>query len=308
MEQTFRKTQIGWRQGGWRLSPAPVGLCLAVGLAFGLQNLAPVVEKSAALHLGAVRSAERISRDDVFQVGKGKEVKFLLCGDSHAGNLANVTKQLAEEYGVKGAIIWDLGMFINPDYQTFEDIEKKTEVASGIQEYIKRNHIDAVLIAERWKSYMFATELENGWDMAYQGQSVADSRETFTRAFRETVQAWLGSGIEVFVLGQVPEYPFSSIERAALLHTSGPADFHEPVNVFLAEVVDSLHSPNVHLLDAAAPFRQGDEFFFVKDGRLLYDDRNHVNEYGAQMLKDTLRPFFNYMRGQGRDETQQASR
>lgn len=82
----------------------------------------------------------------------------------------------------------------------------------------------------------------------------------------------------------------------ALLHTSGPADFHEPVNEFLRGVVDSLHNPNVHFLDAAAPFRQGDEFIFVKDGRLLYDDRNHVNEYGAQMLKDTLRPFFVHVR------------
>ena len=62
--------------------------------------------------------------------------------------------------------------------------------------------------------------------------------------------------------------------------------------------VDSLHNPKAHFIDATAPFRQGDEFIFVKDGRLLYYDANHINEYGAQMLKDTLRPFFSHMQEQ----------
>lgn len=308
VEQPFRKKQIGWRQIGLRLAPAAAGLCLAAGLSLGLQAPVAVVTTGEVLRLGTIPGAERINRDDVLQVGKGKEVKFLLCGDSHANNITNVIRQLAEEYKVKGAVISDLGLFINPDYQTFRDLEEKIEVARSMQEYIKRNHITTILIAERWKSYMFATELERGWNMSYQGQPVDDSRAAFASAFRETVQDWLDSGIEVFVLNQVPELPFSSIERAALVHTSSPADFHEPVNVFLAEVVDSLHNPGLHFLDATPPFRQGDEFIFVKDGRLLYYDANHINEYGAQMLKDTLRPFFSHLRNQSPDAGQQASR
>ncbi len=303
--------QRAWLQKRWQIFSAG-GVATAVLLAGGLAayelNGVPARMPAAALQYLAgspaldgntnrviprqlsLRDARNGNFDEFGQVDKKLPVGLLVWGDSHAQVELPVLDMLCKEHSVRGVAathsqtaplvgfeskgVWSLGR----DSLGFND---------AVVDFIRRSRVSNVLIIARWDYYVDA---DKGTDRLRQGVLA-------------TVHALQDSGATIWIMRQVPSYPWDVPKAlaSAVLHGHDPAGLglslaeqreqsqrQDPIFANLATA-----APKVMVLDPTALFEDASGRCRVaKDGKPLYFDADHVNVAGALVLRPLFEPIF----------------
>jgi hypothetical protein len=238
----------------------------------------------------SLRDARSGNFDEFGQADKKLPVGLLVWGDSHAQVELPILDMLCKEHSVRGVAathsqtaplvgfeskgVWSLGR----DSVSFND---------AVVEFIRRSRVSNVLIIARWDYYVNA---DKGTGRLRQG-------------LLATVRALQDSGATIWIMRQVPSYPWD-VPRAlasAVLHGHDPEDLglspaeqreqsqhQDPIFASLTTA-----TPKVMVLDPTALFEDASGRCRVaKDGKPLYFDSDHVNVAGALMLRPLFEPIF----------------
>ena len=309
IEQPMRKVSIGWKQVASRLGPAAACLC-ALGLCAILIRQTPAFQipeasdtasiKGVIKHVQYDRSGSLLSLEYVGD--NDKELDFIALGDSHLASIRDTLLSLSVKNNARGGVIASTGLFFQPDFQYADEHEARARIPRAANDFIDQSGVKILLLAERWHSYM------HGWSVLYKGERLRGKKrqEILRKGIKEHLQHWLDAGVTVFLLEQVPEHPYRSMEMAAFFTVSTPVDAMKAQDTFLQELVREMNHPNLHLLPTHAPFRKNDQYYFIKEGKLLYIDGNHLNYFGSEELTDVLQLFFEHI--QKTRQTQAVSR
>ena len=297
VEQPMRKPWIGWKQIAVRLGPAL--LCLgAIGLGMLLIKQAPAVltpQNSPVQQQAAGVETTPYEREgatlSVSHLGSlNDDLDFILLGDSHAWAIKEISFLMAEEYKLHGAMFDPGATFFVPEFQQSDNYVLRSALARLANTFIREHPPKAIILAQRWICYI------DRFPMSYKGQSVKKkTREAWARKLmKEHLRQWLDAGIVVFLMEQVPEHPNRSMEMAAFFtHATPQSDIIG--TSLVTDLVREMNHPNLRLLPVGEVFRTGDAYYFIKDGKLLYHDYNHLNFFGQQEIAPVLRPAFEYL-------------
>ena len=213
------------------------------------------------------------------------QISFVLWGDSHALAVAKLCDELAQDYGIKGALATKSGTaaFLG-------DLQRKGEHESiewneAVFNYIHRNRITNVLIVSRWLGCV-----QSG------NKNAADH---LAKALDHTTQLLSENGIQVWIMMQVPEQPENPQRGLALAAWSGRStpygvtierhsEVQKPVFQAFAKLDSSIVlNPDVFCFDAEGRSRIG------SGKRSYYRDDDHLSYVGAkELIRPLLRPVF----------------
>ena len=123
------------------------------------------------------------------------------------------------------------------------------------------------------------------------------------QALLNTVETLQNAGVKVWIMREVPKYPWSVPKAlaAAVLHRHDPGELGLPLAAYRAQtqeqdpIFDGLGTKysNVRILDPTEQFSDGTgRCRLSKDGQSLYFDADHVNTSGAMMLGPLFGPIF----------------
>lgn len=217
-------------------------------------------------------------------------VSLLVWGDSHAQVEMPVLDVLCKEHSVRAVEaahsqtaplvgyeskgVWSL----NGDSIPFNN---------AVVEFIRSNHISNVLIIARWDYYI---DIDKGTDR-------------LRSAVLATINALQNSGTGIWIMRQVPKYPWNVPKAlaSAVLHGRNVEELGRPLAEQHKEsqlqdpIFEGLAAkfPNVTVLDPTDLFADASSRCRVaKDGKALYLDTDHVNVAGAMMLRPLFESIF----------------
>jgi len=236
------------------------------------------------------------------------ERTLLLWGDSHALSIAPLIDTLAQES--KTRVIAMIHASCPPLYSLGKDVfmeprrencERATETVRNI---LATEQIDAAIIAARWGAY---TIWNDGVDTHVYLESTRDegsgpeaSAAAFDAGTKETIEALLAFGIDVYALGNIPEgtdfdmrdtlssYQYS-VDVAVLIDR---LTLEEQTAKLPQALTDSYESHQYKLLSPVHLFCDENDCYATKDGVLLYRDAAHLNYWGAFALRPLFEPIF----------------
>ncbi|WP_081678614.1 acyltransferase family protein [Desulfocurvibacter africanus] len=302
IEQPFRQAQINLNHLSKLIAPA----CLII-LFFSVYGVASNrhyvsrLEPRDSLHTAsAERTSTEIDNNDLLHIGS-KDIDFLITGDSHASVLIPALASLAEEFSLGGMVATSSGTLITPEYQTTANFQQHSAFASSVQDYIRRQKIKNILFICRWNYYAHRTGYDTSYvPMSYNGTQDNDVPEkVFSAALTHTLRELLNNDAVVYILEQVPEHPYRSIDYALSKSIySSPLSYNTARSQTLRNVVNDINHPNLHLIPTHILFQKNDQAFFSNSEAVLYHDDDHVNYYGTQYVKKALRVFFEHVASQ----------
>nr|WP_319583034.1 acyltransferase family protein [uncultured Pseudodesulfovibrio sp.] len=289
------------RKGSWSsclkpLVPLALVVCVLAWVGFtrlgGGQTVYALNEDGAA-HFS---SYEDIEQGHYYPVGpQGQTPQFILIGDSHAKAFSPAVIALADEYGIAGVTGMKDGTGPLPNIRRLNRLTSPP-FAARWQEHILRGDIKNVLMVAKWDRYYHP----ESWK--YLGSYPQWNPDTAMRELRDTVQAILDAGCEVWILDEVPNFSKDPIVMTRI-HDNKP--WQEPLEAdgkihFARKALTDIHSPHLHILDPYPVLAPEGRVTAVRDGRFLYKDTTHLTSDGALLLKPVLRPMFDAMRAEDR--------
>ena len=285
------------RKGSWvsclkPLVPLALVVCVLAGVGFtrlgGGQTVYALNETGAA-HFS---SYEDIERGRYYPVGpKGQAPRFILIGDSHAKAFSPAAVALADEYGIAGVTGMKDGTGPLPNIRRPKRMDSPP-FAARWQEYILKGKIKNVLMVAKWDRYYYPET----WK--YLGSYPQWNVDTAMQELRDTVQAILDAGCDVWILDEVPRFSKDPIVMTRIFDNK---PWQEPIGAdgeshFARKALAEIHSPHLHILDPYPILAPDGYVTAVRDGRFLFKDANHLSTDGALLLRPVLRPMFEAMR------------
>jgi hypothetical protein len=217
-------------------------------------------------------------------------VGLLVWGDSHAQVEMPVLDVVSREHSVRGlaATHSQTAPLIGyPSRGEWSLGKESVAFNDAVVAFIRSNHIGNVLIIARWDYYI---EADQGTDRLRDG-------------LLATLNALKDSGAKIWIMRQVPKYPWSVPKAlaSAVLHGRNPEQIghtleeqreqtqrQEPIFAGL-----SAKFPNVTVLDPTEYFADpSGRYKVAKAGKPLYWDSDHVNVEGSLMLRPLFEPIF----------------
>jgi hypothetical protein len=154
-----------------------------------------------------------------------------------------------------------------------------------VADFIRRQPVSNVLIIARWDYYV---ETDKGTARLHRG-------------LLDTIDSLRKSGAKIWVMRQVPRYPWNVPKAlaSAVLHGENPqslglspAEEQEQARTQDPIFEGAERYPEVTILDPAALFVDASGRCRVaKDGEALYFDTDHVNLAGNRMLRPLFEPI-----------------
>jgi hypothetical protein len=203
-------------------------------------------------------------------------IDFVLWGDSHASAIQPALDTAARAAGRRGLVLTHSSCAPLPGYPRDAQSTKMKGCArfnALVREMLRDARVSTVVLGARWK----ALEPED-----------AD-------LLRDLITGLGADGLDVIVVGQVPEYPFNVPAKIARAITSG-AELPSPRTIDEARanaaadqaVRAAMSGPGVRRIDPVpwlcpdgiCPLLNGDD--------PLYADRHHLSVLGAHYLRDPL--------------------
>lgn len=216
-------------------------------------------------------------------------VGLFVWGDSHAEVELPVLDLLCKEHAVRGLAATHsqtaplMGFESQGDWSLGPDSVAYNNAVAG---FIRRQSVSNVLIIARWDYYI---QSAGGTARLHQG-------------LLDTVEALRQTGAKIWVMRQVPRYPWNVPKAlaSAVLHGGDPRNLgltpgeqraqarsQDPIFEGLAQKY-----PEVTILDPTGFFVDGTGRCRVaKDGEPLYFDTDHVNVAGNLMLRPLFEPI-----------------
>ena len=220
--------------------------------------------------------------------------RYLLAGDSHAGMIAPELNGRLAERGFSGLLstMADCQMLFGTTTAKAKNRANCATLHDDILKVIAREKIGVVILVNRWAN--IASPVRAPYDGgAPKGLFDADKGGpiSFADALDQTIRAIREAGAEVLLVGPVPEMNFdvpSAVLRRAQIGIPVP-DFHRSdVDLRQSTVVSAMAAvgaadgvsvvqPDDTLCDAAT-------CAYAKGGLPLYEDSNHLNAIGAELI------------------------
>jgi peptidoglycan/LPS O-acetylase OafA/YrhL len=222
--------------------------------------------------------------------GKNLPVGLLVWGDSHAQVEIPVLDILCKEHSVRGVEATHSQTAPLLDYESkgvWSLNGDSVAFNNAVIEFIRSKHISDVLIIARWDYYIDA---DKGTDRLRSGVLA-------------TINALQDSGARIWIMRQVPKYPWNVPKAlaSAVLHGRNVEELGRPLAEQRKEsqlqdpIFEGLAAkfPNVTVLDPTGLFVDASSRCRVaQDGKALYLDTDHVNVAGAMMLRPLFKPVF----------------
>jgi hypothetical protein len=207
-------------------------------------------------------------------------------GDSHAMAVLPALDDLSKQHSIRACAATHSETPPLLDYVPagpYSLGNKAPAFGQAVLKFVRSNHIPNIILAARWKGYEA-------------GQS-----PLFHAAFFETITALRESGAKIWVMEEVPNFPWDvpkALARAALF-----GEAREKVSLPLSEYLRQLASQirefspvvgaRVVLLsplgylsnDVAVPSCS-------EDGMVLYSDVHHLTIHGCRLLQPLFAPIF----------------
>jgi peptidoglycan/LPS O-acetylase OafA/YrhL len=230
---------------------------------------------------------------------------FVLWGDSHARRYLPALKQVYESGTV----------FLYPGCSPLLDtiwvdafgrtiLQNCTEENSRVALEIERLKPKVVIIASRWTLFEEPFGLEKSSRRFFVTSTSKDlTRENTHRIFEaqleKTIRQFTRLGIQVVILGQVPEMR-SSVTDCVVMSvqlglemkpcTTIRREEVEARQKFINETLNTIaaQNPNVTVFMPMHSLCDPEVCHAMRNGRLLYSDNHHINEAGARALQDDL--------------------
>jgi hypothetical protein len=216
-------------------------------------------------------------------------VSLLVWGDSHAAVEMPVLDALCREHLIRGVAAVHSQTAPLVGYESRGEWSLKGDSIAfnnAVVDFIRSNHVPDVLIIARWDYYI---ESDKGTDRLHDG-------------LLATVKALQDSGSRIWIMKEVPKYPWNVPKAlaSAVLHGRDPEQLglsppeqHEEAQS-QRPIFDGI-SPKyswVTILDPTELFiDHSGRCRVIKDGKALYFDTDHVNIAGATMLRPLFEPI-----------------
>ncbi len=204
--------------------------------------------------------------------------QLFLWGDSHAGAILPAMDLYAKRHGIVGRAALHSNTAPLLDYYTRADFglnEEAVPFSQAVFDYIQRNHIPRVVLADYWTR-----------DLAYPGKLAA--------ALVRTIEQFKSTDVKLYVLLQVPSQPVDVPRALALdawwprwtVEWRGRVQEHRRTQALLYRMADRFCGPNCVFIDPSSVFADpdGQHFQVVRDGHPLYADGTHMSEFCATHL------------------------
>ncbi len=248
---------------------------------------------------------------------------FVLWGDSHGAVMASLLDQVATKKGILGVAFNSVGappvpgLWI-PDKETTELNARHR--SDWVMNFLRKSGAGNLILVGRWSAYCAGfseSELLNEphrrkWktlvtDRHHGEESIQES----TRAFRDSMAALAAacdaSGVNLWVIKEVPETGETECARRFVLWKKSPWLFDAPDRTLpFKEYLDrqrgpmhafqSLEFTNVRILDPSPEFfnELGRTINYL-DGRSIYRDNDHLTKAGTELLRPMIEDMFDEM-------------
>lgn len=234
-----------------------------------------------------------------------KSQDVLLIGDSHADAIFSALAAAADRRG-RGFVY--LGYSGCPPLPGARRLDRPENHCDDFYRQARREILSLardvpVLVVARWtvylEGYLDNRVLEQPWVSFDADDRPEARRRAYLHVLRNTLCEWARNR-PVYVLGPIPEMPFSVPRQAAraamfpgLVLVSGtPLASHLERHRSVLEVLRQSQSCGVHLLDPTAALCEGGICAATDKGRPMYYDDNHLSEFGNRRLVPTLEQVF----------------
>ncbi len=227
-------------------------------------------------------------------IGKDKDnFQVVLFGDSHAGHYASSVVKWAESRELSVAALY---LFSCPPILTKEDVLNKDKRCGDY-----RKNILKILEEKKGIEYVF---LGSSW-FGYEEKD-PNYEELFRKNFAETVRIINNMGKKLIVLGRVPDFningnassPLKCVEKNLVpMQKIFPISSADCDSMNLSEFAQQIKFNN--LMKSEVEKYSGSYFFdpypyfcdqkkcsSIKNDKLLYADRGHMNKNGAHYLEE----------------------
>ena len=230
--------------------------------------------------------------------------KMLLWGDSHAMSLLPAFDTIGREKGVAIYTAVEPGICPIPETHSGGDAHENLDRGSAVLRFVGDEGIRHVLLIARWEVYVFGMPGGDLGRLLGDAETRSGSSERSARVFvnrlRRGVSRLNELGVRVSLMRDVGLQPRSVPETVALAAARGmdlnafaisESEVRErgaPINRLIDEALAGLEvtilDPVPLLTDASG------RYLMEKDGRSLYNDRDHLSPFGATVISPVFTP------------------
>jgi peptidoglycan/LPS O-acetylase OafA/YrhL len=233
---------------------------------------------------------------EICTVGDGTVAPtFLVWGDSHALSLASEIQALATTRGISGYLVARGGCppILEPGSIPALSKRKCMTNAAQVENAIEAGSIHNVVLFARWTAYTDTRKRSAALEAS------ADSE--FIRLFDATVSRLLQKGVNVTIVGPIPELPFNLPKAMIKGRMKGDpftleldyGDFLVRQSPVLAMLGGLSELPGVNVVYPHLSLCSDRVCTVVEDDFPLYSDDNHLNGRGTAKLAQLLETLLN---------------
>jgi len=230
--------------------------------------------------------------------------KMLLWGDSHAMSLLPAFDAIGREKGVAIFTAVEPGICPIPETHSGGDAHENLDRGSAVLRFVGDEGIRHVLLIARWEVYVFGMPGGDLGRLLGDAETRSGSSERSARVFvnrlRRGVSRLNEMGVRVSLMRDVGLQPRSVPETVALAAARGmdlnafaisESEVRErgaPINRLIDEAMAGL---DVTILDPVPLLTDASgRYLMEKDGRSLYNDRDHLSPFGATVISPVFTP------------------
>jgi len=250
------------------------------------------------------RSPDVVLNDGLCVIGKRNEQgpHFILWGDSHANQLfAPLEKQALQnnQWGYHASYT-SCGPFSNMTFITHPDVAKCLAFIDNVIQLISQEKIKNIVMAAKWPAYTNeATLIKTAASNSAESQDL-----NFTHlfgSFGRTIDLVNQDRPNIWIVGPIPQYPFSVPQKIALYKTYGiplsildlPEKDYLSLNADILTFLQNLtRQNNIHLIDLASILCEDGICPVTDNGRIKYYDDHHITASTALTAKHLFAPIF----------------
>lgn len=220
--------------------------------------------------------------------------RYLLAGDSHAGMIAAELNGRLAERGYSGLLstMADCQMLFGTTTAKAKNRASCTTLHDDLLKVVAREKIDVVILINRWAN--IASPVRAPYDGG-KPKGLYDAEKggpiAFADALDRTVRAIRQAGAEVLLIGPVPELNFdvpSAVLRRAQIGVPVPEARRADVDLRQSTVEAAMAAAGkidgVAVVEADDTLCDATTCAYARDGLALYEDSNHLNTIGAELI------------------------
>lgn len=237
---------------------------------------------------------KQASKNEFLPLGQSPDAlstDFFVWGDSHAQALYPVLNKLAKDKELSGQAAIYPGVLPILDFEPIVSVSLGKDAIdwnNDVVEYLTENSIKNVLMVSAWERYL---------------RDINETEE-LKQKLNLTLEKLSKSGINIWILAQVPDYEYAVPRYLAYtLHKNGNTNKtklskQEYLNGKQFDMFSEL-ATRVNIIDPSSYFTDQDSSYVSpsQNDEALYFDREHLSSFGAEALAPAFHGFIESLSG-----------